>query len=127
MQERKKRKKNTRDEIFIQVIQSLHVLGRDLKPIRLPVRDDPLLAHALGQRHEAVLQAPPDQDLRWSAGVFLGHGLDGGILHFQGFHERAVGFDDDVVLLAELGDVGSGEERVHFDLVDRGYDPGLGV
>lgn len=49
------------------------------------------------------------------------------MLHFQGLDQRAVGFDDDVVLLAEGGDVGSGEKGVHFDLVDRGHDPGLRV
>lgn len=49
------------------------------------------------------------------------------MVHALGFDEGAVGFDDDVVLVAEGGDVGAGEEGVDFDLVDGRDGAGVGV
>lgn len=43
---------------------------------------------------------------------------DGGVLHSKSSSQWSVCFDDDVVLLAEGGDLCSGVEWVHLDLVD---------
>lgn len=48
------------------------------------------------------------------------------MIHAHGSREWCVGFDDDVVFLADLSDLGLGVERVDFDLVDGGLDARVG-
>lgn len=74
----------------------------------------------------SMLQIPPHHELRRRATVFLGEGNDGGVFHFVGAGQRCVGFDDDVVGFAELRKGGAGVEGVDFDLVDGGFDFGVG-
>lgn len=63
-----------------------------------------------------------DEDLRRCAGVLCCEFLDGWVVHAHSPREWCVGFDDDVVFLADLSDLGLGVEGVDFDLVDGGFD-----
>ena len=49
------------------------------------------------------------------------------MLHAQGANEWGVGFDDNVMTLAESSDVGARVERVDLDLIDGGRDSWLRV
>ena len=48
------------------------------------------------------------------------------MLHSQGPHQGRIGFDYNVMLLAERGDLRSGVEGMHFDLIDGWKNTGLG-
>lgn len=46
--------------------------------------------------------------------------------HALGLNQWRVRLDDNIILLAEVTDIGSRIEGVHLDLVDRGLDERLG-
>lgn len=102
----------------------LYLVSHGLKQAKDGARTyDPLLLDAFGQGDETVLQAPPDQQLGRSAAV-LGPQFDYfWVFHAQSSSQRCVCFDDDVVLLAEAGDVLPGIEWVDFDLIDYRLHP----
>lgn len=110
----------TRDQILVQAIHSRHVSLVNRKPPDLRVLPDPLLPHALWQRHIAVLQAPPHQQLAGRTGILFGQGHNGRVLHAQGADQRRICLDNNAMLLAKGSDVGPRVERMHFDLIDRG-------
>jgi hypothetical protein len=117
----------TSDQILVQLVHLRHVVALDLEAANLCVLGDARLPDALGQRHIAVLQAPPYQQLAGRARILLGEGHNRGVLHAQRPDQRRVGLDDDAVLLAKGSDVFARVERVHLDLVDRRRNPRLRV
>lgn len=73
-----------------------------------------------------MLQTPPQQQLGGRTRVLLGQGADDGMFHLQRSDEGGICLDEDIVLLAKGGDVGSGVEGVNFDLIDGGPDARVG-
>ena len=90
---------------LVQRIQRRHVLRRDFKAVNIRILRDTLRIVALGQRHPALLQAVPDQDLARRLAVLLRHGAQRRVVRLLVAHERAVRLDDDPVLLAVLDDL----------------------
>lgn len=117
----------TCDKVLVQPIHRLHVGIIDGKAANITVLNDPRLLDALGQRHVAMLQAPPHQQLPWRARVFLGEGDYGWMLHFQCPNKRSICLDHDIVLLAERGDVLPRVEWVGLHLIHRRKNPRLGI
>ena len=105
-------------KIFVQPIHRLNVRRINLKASHITVLDDARSSDTFRQWHEAVLQAPPDHELCRRARVLVRQRTNGGMLHSKGSCKWRIGLDNDVVLLAERSDLGSGVERVDFDLVD---------
>lgn len=68
----------------------------------------------------------PDHELRRRAAVFLRQRHNDAVLHPHRPSKRCVRFYGDVVLLADVSDVGLSVERVDLDLVDFGMDSRLG-
>lgn len=88
---------------------------------------------ALGQHGVAATQAPGNEDLGEGDAFFVGDGVELGVRRdlLAGAGdlvlraERRVSDGDDVVRQAEVDELGVGEERVNFDLVDSGRDLGV--
>lgn len=106
-----------------------HLLRRQLERRGAQIIAQPGLLRARGNRHDALIQAPPQTDLALADVVFLGqlgHVLvDGPGLGFGDGGEGSVGGGGDVgggVLVGEEGAVL--EVGVVFDLVDGGRDRG---
>jgi hypothetical protein len=87
---------------LVQSIQLGHVVLVELKAVDICVADDSRRCVALGQRHVSLLQAPANKNLVGSNIVLLAYADEGLVVCLFVADERAVGFDDDVVLLAVL-------------------------
>lgn len=116
-----------RNEVLVKIVHGVHVRWLNVDVSHIAVGDDARRRHALGQGHEAMLHAPPDHQLRRTARVLLGQGTDCVVGHPKGARQRGVRLHHNVVGLAEIRDRLARVERVHFDLVDGGTDPGLRV
>jgi hypothetical protein len=102
----------TRDQVLIQLVKPLHILIVDVDVVNLGVFNDSAFFSALRQRDVALLDGPGHQELGGRAPVFLGLSHDLGVAHPKGANQRGVGFDNDIVGLAERSDIRSGVERV---------------
>jgi hypothetical protein len=94
-------KELTGHQVLVQSVHCLHVTVLDFEASNLRVLDDPFLLHTLGQGHVAVLQAPADQQLAWGAGILVGKGYNGWVLHPQGSDKRRVCLYNNIMLLAK--------------------------
>jgi len=92
-------------EILIQPIHPLHVRLFDLDLANICILHDPFLLHTLRQWYVAVLHAPPHHQLSRCAIVLLRQLYDRGVLHLVRAGQRCVSFDQDIVLLAVLGEL----------------------
>jgi len=106
-----------------------HLLRRQFERRGAQIIAQPGLLPARGNRHDPLIQAPPQTDLALADVVFLrqlGHVLiDGPGLGFGDGGEGPIGCGGDVgggLLVGEEGAVL--EVGVVFDLVDGGWDPG---
>jgi hypothetical protein len=90
---------------LVQIIQFRHVVLVKLEAIDVDVAGDSGWCIALGKRHESLLQTPSDEDLVGLLVVLLGDGDEGLVLALLVANDGAVGFDDNVVLLAVLDTV----------------------
>ena len=87
---------------LVQPVELSHVVAVELEAVEVCVLLDARGRVALGQRHEAALQAPADEHLGDGHAVFLRDALQCWVRGFLVADQRAVGFDDDVVVLAVL-------------------------
>jgi len=70
------------------------------------------------QRDPVLLQAVSDQDLCDCFPMTLANLVERRIVRFHISDQRAVGFDDDAVLVAEVDDLSLLAERMELDLID---------
>jgi hypothetical protein len=112
----------TSHEILIQSIHPLNVCILNNEPFHARILDYPLFPYALGQRHIAVLQTPPHQQLRRRALIFLREPYDRTVFHLVGPSQRCVSFDYNSLVVAVLRELGVSVEGMHLDLVDGGED-----
>lgn len=111
---------------LIQPVQLGHVVVVELEAVEVGVAGDSGWCVALGQRDEASLQTPAYEHLGVAHVVLLCNGVQCLVLCLLVADERAVCFDDDVVLLAVFDGVlllAPGVEldcvsEVHTTLVD---------
>lgn len=89
---------------LIQSIQPLYISLVNLKIKHVGITPDILRVVALGQGHPILLQRVADQDLGGRLVVFLGQRGQRRVVGFVVAHERRVGRDDDVVVLAVSDD-----------------------
>ena len=89
---------------LVQIIQLTHILLTDLKPIHIRIFLDASRVITLRQRHPVLLQTVPDQNLCGRPLVLLRQRRQRLVVRFVVADERAVGLDDDAVLLAVLVD-----------------------
>lgn len=93
---------------LIQRVQHAHILviQGEAGGEHVRVLHDALWVVALGQRHEAALQAPADQDLRGGLAVFAGEREERLVGGFLVAHQWGVCFDEDRVRGAVVDDLG---------------------
>ena len=87
---------------LVQSIELGHVFIVKCEVINLGVVNDARRCVALRQRHISLLQTPAHKDLIGTFVMFLADADQCRILRLLVANKRAVGFDDDVVLLAVL-------------------------
>ena len=73
-----------------------------------------------------MLKAPANHQLCRATAIFRTQRLDRRVFHSEGASERRVGFDDDIVALAEGRYVCMGVEGMDFHLVDCRVDARIG-
>jgi len=98
------------EEALVQRVQRRHVGLPELEVEDIRVLRDPLGAHALGQRHIAVLHRPANKHLRGRDAVGLCDAGENGVVEPEGARERRVRDDGDRALAAECSDVVLPEE-----------------
>lgn len=101
----------------------LHIIDRDFETTDISVLIYTLLLHRFWQGGIAVLKRPAHKQLRWRARVAFCQRSECWVGHAERSNERSVRLDDDVILLAEVPDLGSRVEWTDFDLVDCGHYP----
>jgi hypothetical protein len=112
----------TSNKILIQSIHPLDICILDNEPFHARILHYPLFPHALGQRHIAVLQTPPHQQLRRRAIIFLRQLYDRTVFHLVSPSQWGISLDDNSLVVAVLRELGVSVEGMHFDLVDGGED-----
>jgi hypothetical protein len=85
---------------LIQRIQPGHIIAIKLEPIHIGVTRNPRWRIALRQRYKALLQTPAHKHLVRAHAVLLADTEQRRVVRFFVAHERTVGFDYNVVLLA---------------------------
>ena len=101
-----------------------HVVGAELEVEDVEVLGHPLLAHRLGDRHDAALRQPAQDHLGDALAVFPADGPQHLVVEdvVLALRERSPRLDLDVVLLQELLRLDLLMEGVRLDLVDRRRD-----
>lgn len=89
---------------LIQPIQLLHILVIKLESIHISIAHDPRRCVAFRQRYISLLQTPSYKHLIRAHVVFLADTQECLVLRFFIPNERAVRFDDDIVVLAVFDD-----------------------
>lgn len=99
-------------------LQLGHIFRGELKIIQRRILLDPRRRDALGQRDEAFLQAPPEQDLSLGLAVLLGQLHQCLLAPALALHDRRIGLAGDIPLREPLDDVVARAPRVDLVLAD---------